>query len=245
MNSFFETIHPFIRFESEHLILLGGFAVFCIWLFKYLTSQKESAQKRILLLISVIVSLIQILKIPLDIYTGVFDVSSSLPFHMCSFLPFLLAGMYYTKSREVWGIIFFWSILGAAQANFTPGVKFSLFHYEALRFWLVHLFIIPLALFPAFIWKWELKLKDIWRTLIALNATALGMYFINLMLGSNYMYVMGRPPKASFFDVLPEWPIYILVLEVIIAIWSLMLYGIFNFVKYRSFQPQEVIPEEI
>ncbi|MEQ9307994.1 MAG: TIGR02206 family membrane protein [Balneolaceae bacterium] len=232
-----------MRFESEHLILLSGFAVFCIWLFKYLSPKKEGVHQSILLGISVIISLIQMVKIPLDIYTGVFDVSSSLPFHMCSFLPFLLAWMYYTKSREVWGVIFFWSILGAAQANFTPGVKFSLFYYEALRFWLVHLFIIPLALFPAIIWKWELKIKDVWRTLIALNGTALAMYFINLVLGSNYMYVIGKPPNASFFDLLPEWPIYILVLEVVIAIWSLMLFGIFNFVKYGSLQPPEAITE--
>lgn len=231
MNSFFETTHPFITYGAEHWIVLGGFTLFCIWLFRYLRPKEEKLQRNILLTIALVVSAVQLIKIPLDMYAGVFDATKHLPFHMCSFLPFVLAWVYYSKSRAVWGVIFFWSILGAGQANFTPGVELSLFHYEALRFWIVHLFTVPLAIFPALLWKWNLEFKDIGRTVIALNITAFGMCFLNLLLGSNYMYVMGKPPKASVFDILPEWPYYILVLEVVIAVWALLLFGVFKGIR--------------
>ena len=123
---------------------------------------------------------------------------------------------------------------GVSQANFTPSVEFSLFHYDAIRYWMVHLMLVLLGLYPAIVWGWDLELKDVGRSFIALNVVAGVIYFLNLILGSNYLYVMGKPPGTTFFSLLPEWPVYILVLEVIIIVWSLMVWGVFRMVKKTS-----------
>ncbi|HAW79434.1 MAG TPA: TIGR02206 family membrane protein, partial [Balneola sp.] len=87
----------------------------------------ESIQQKTLLLLALFLTVLQLGKIPLNHYTGVFDVTKDIPLHMCNFLPMIMIWVYATKNRTVWATIFFWIILGVSQANFTPSVEFSLF----------------------------------------------------------------------------------------------------------------------
>tara|TARA_Y100001935_G_scaffold223573_1_gene199118 strand:+ start:16424 stop:17167 length:744 start_codon:yes stop_codon:yes gene_type:complete len=234
VNSFFETTHLFAAYTTEHYLVVTGFIFFCIWFVRMMRSRPKEDQRRILLWMSVVVSLFQLAKIPLNLYTGVFDVTKDIPLHMCNFLPFVLVWVFYSKSRVVWATIFFWVILGASQANLTPTTDFALFYYDSIRYWVVHLFIVLLTIYPAIVWKWDLELKDVWRTFVALNAVALVIYFFNLMLGSNYLYIMYKPDNASLFALFPPWPTYILVIEGILIAWSLVLFGVFKMIRNRS-----------
>lgn len=98
----------------------------------------------------------------------------------------------------------FWVILGVSQANFTPSVEFTLFHYDAIRYWMVHLGLVLLAIYPAIAWKWMLEFKDVLRTFFALNGIALIIYGFNVVLNSNYMYLMGKPPGTTFTQFFPN-----------------------------------------
>lgn len=236
MNSFFDTTHTFTSYSKEHLLLLFGFLIFLIWFFRYMKTKPQELQQKILLGIAVTLSIAQLSKIPLNLYTGTFDVTKDVPLHMCNFLPFILVWVYATKSRVIWATVFFWIILGVSQANFTPSVDYSLFHYDAIRYWMVHMGLVLLALYPAISWNWELELKDVSRTIIWLNVAAVFIYGMNLLLDSNYLYVMGKPPGTTFFSLLPPWPTYILVLEVIVIVWSLMVLGVFKLIKRKSLQ---------
>lgn len=221
----------FTSYSVEHLLLLIGFTVLFIWFIRYSRSKSEPVQQKMLLGIAIIISVLQLAKIPLNLYSGTFDVTKDIPLHMCNFLPLIMVWVFATKNRTLWATVFFWIILGVSQANFTPSVEFSLFHNDAIRYWMVHLNLVLLGLYPAIVWKWELELKDVARTFIALNLVAIVIYFANQVLSSNYLYVMGKPPGTTFFSLLPEWPIYILVLEAIIVVWSLMIWGVFKVVK--------------
>lgn len=235
MNSFFGTDKYFSSYSTEHLLLLFGFLFFAIWFIRFIKPSSEKTQQKALLGIAIALSIAQLAKIPLNLYTDTFDVTKDIPLHMCNFLPFIMIGVYITKSRILWATVFFWIILGVSQANFTPSVDYSLFHYDAIRYWTVHMGLVLLALYPAIEWKWELELKDIGRTVIWLNIIAAFIYGINLILNSNYLYVMDKPPGTTFFSILPPWPAYILVLEVIILIWSLMILGIFKMVRKKGY----------
>ncbi len=236
MNSFFGTTNYFASYSPEHFLVLFGFLFFAIWFFRFLKTRSEENQRKALLSIAVALTVAQLIKIPLNHYTGTFDVTKDIPLHMCNFLPFIMVGVYITKSRIIWATVFFWIILGVSQANFTPSVDYSLFHYDAIRYWMVHLGLVLLALYPAIAWKWELELRDVARTLIWLNVVAVFIYGINLILDSNYLYVMGKPPGTTFFSILPPWPTYILVLEVIVLVWSLMVLGVFKLFRSAQFQ---------
>ncbi len=228
MNSFFETTNLFTSYSTEHYVVLLVFMVGVTGLVRWMKVQPEEKQRKILLAIAITLASMQLAKIPLNLYTNTFDVTRDIPLHMCNFLPFVMIWIYASKSRLVWATTFFWVVLGVSQANLTPSVTYSLFHYDAIRYWSVHLGLVLLALYPAIVWKWKLELKDVGRTIIALNVVAAIIYGINILLGSNYLYVMGKPPGTTFFSILPPWPMYILVIEVIISIWSLVLFGVFK-----------------
>lgn len=231
MNSFFETTHLFSSYSGEHLLLLTGFLIFGVVFIRRMKFLSEPKQQKILIWFSVILSVSQLAKIPLNLISDTFDHTKDIPLHMCNFLPFVLVWVYISKSRTAWATIFFWIILGVSQANLTPSVEYSLFHYDAIRYWLVHMGLVLLGLYPALNWGWELELKDIARTFIWLNVVAGVIYLLNLFLGSNYLYVMAKPPGTTFFSILPPWPAYILVLEVIIIVWAFMVFGLFNLLK--------------
>jgi len=55
--------------------------------------------------------------------------------------------------------------------------------------------------------------KSFLRVAVGVNAYMLVVYFINLALGSNYLFIMEKPPTASLLDVLGPWPWYILSME--------------------------------
>lgn len=234
MNSFFDTTHLFNSYSIEHFTVLGLFLLFTAVFFIHMGKKNEAYQRKILFGIAVILSISQLLKIPLNVLTDTFDPTKDIPLHMCNFLPMVMMWVYYKKSQKVWAAIFFWVIIGVSQANLTPSVEFSLFHYDAIRYWLVHLMLVILALYPAIKWNWGLSLKDVRNSVLALNVVAAILYPINLALNSNYLYIMGKPPGTTFFSILPEWPVYILYLEVILVIWALFVWAVFNRIKKKG-----------
>ena len=50
------------------------------------------------------------------------------------------------------------------------------------------------------------------------------IFVFNLVIGSNYLFIAHKPVTASLMDVLPPWPVYIIFLELIGAVMSLILY---------------------
>lgn len=245
MNTFFDTTYLFSSYSAEHFIVLLLFLGFCIWFITFMRTRSQEVQRKVLLVMAAMMSLSQLMKIPLNMYTGTFDVTHDIPLHMCNFLPFVLVWVYMKRDKNTWSVIFFWVVLGVSQANFTPSVQFSLFHYDAIRYWMVHLLLVLVALYPAIEWGWDLKLRDVGRSVVVLNFVALVIGGINLLLGSNYLYVMGKPPGTTFFSILPEWPVYLIYLELIFVAWALMVYGLFRWAKrgIRVYKSSHQLPE--
>lgn len=230
-NSFFHFEHKFINYSSEHLTILAFFTILGILFIKYVSKLKKNAQIKILLTTTIFICVFQLFKIAVKISNGTFTVTTDLPLHLCNFLPFVLIYVFWKESKEAWSVMFFWVVLGCAQANFTPAVNESLFYYDAVRYWLVHTFLVILTIYPAIAWKWGLTFRDVWRTLIWLNFTAFLIYFMNLYFKSNYLYLMEKPPGTNFYSILPEWPYYIISLEFILFGFASIVLLIYKLLK--------------
>ena len=133
--------------------------------------------------------------------------------------------MLLTKSYRIYEFAYFIGIAGAMQAFLTPEAgQYGLWHFRAMQTLIVHgtLIVTPiyLTLKEGFRPTW----KSMLRVIVGVNIYMVIVYFINLALGSNYLFIMHKPPSASLLDVLGPWPWYNLATEAIGLVIFLLLY---------------------
>lgn len=66
-----------------------------------------------------------------------------------------------------------------------------------------------------------------WRDYRFAVAVTLGWvaftFVFNLIAGTNYGYLNGKPPTASVLDLLGPWPVYLLVeILIVVCVWALI-----------------------
>lgn len=215
----------FSNYGMEHLWSFIG-SVSLIILFLYLGKYRwnEDEQKKYVTLICIFGAFTQLFKVFYKLQAGIFDPANDFPLHLCNMMILVMPFIMWYKNRTMWAITFFWIMAGCAQSLFTPTLTESLPHYEAIRYWAVHAFIILGALYGLYVFEFKLTIKDAVLSAIGLNIVAALIYPINLAFGSNYMYLNAKPAGQTFYDLLGPWPYYILSLEiVIIMVFSMIL----------------------
>ena len=75
---------------------------------------------------------------------------------------------------------------------------------------------------------------SVWRTILVLNVYMLLVTGLNYLIGSNYMYTLGKPATASLLDAMGPWPWYVLVGEVVALLLFLLLYLPFAWAERHS-----------
>lgn len=217
MDAFLIENGSFINYGTEHLICFTLSILFIISLLYIGKKYWNKSQNRLFLtLICSIGAFLQIFKLVYRYYAGYVDISNDLPLHLCNLMTIIMPFIVWFKWKKMWGITFFWIMAGCAQSIFTPTLTESLPHYEALRYWGVHAIIILGALHGLVVLNYKLTIMDAFRSILAINILAAILYPINLLLGANYMYLNAKPPGKTFYDLLGNWPGYIISLEIIV-----------------------------
>ncbi len=145
--------------------------------------------------------------------SGTFDYTEHLPLHLCNIMGFLLPIALYFKNQTLWSILYYWIMLGTIQSLVTPTLEHSFPHYEYWRYFIIHAGLVLLALYPIFVYGWRLKFYHAIRAALFMNLVALVVYFIDITIGANYMFMVGHPKGNTIYNLLGEWPIYFLNLE--------------------------------
>jgi hypothetical integral membrane protein (TIGR02206 family) len=173
---------------------------------------------------------------------GVWTPQALLPLHMCSAVTYIMAYAFLTDSRRLYPLVYFLGIAGAIQAVITPDA--AQFGYPHFRFWdslLSHGGLVLAGLWVVLVEGVKPTLRNLTETFAGLNVYALVLFFVNMALGSNYLYVNGKPDIASAMDLMPAWPYYILVLEALVILVFMLLYLPFR----RSQTPVRPTPLDV
>lgn len=178
---------------------------------------------------------IQLFKTFIRLYLGNFDITEDLPLQLCNILPLLMIiGLVY-RSRLILSVIFFWMLAGTAQANITPTLFNTFPHYEAIRYWAIHVGLPVLAVYSFYVLDYRYTMYDAVRSAFGLNVLAAIIYPINLALGANYLYLNAKPPAGTIYDLLGPWPWYIISLEVLMLIlFSVVLLPFLAYSRFRD-----------
>jgi hypothetical integral membrane protein (TIGR02206 family) len=156
---------------------------------------------------------------------GKWTIQSMLPLHLCSLLVWTGAWMLMTKNHRVYEFMYFMGIGGAIHALGTPGLgAYNFPHFTFFQYFISHGLIITSAIFMTVVEGLRPTWKSMLRVFIWMNIYAGIVYLINTYIGSNYLLLNYKPDTPSILDLLPEWPIYILYMELIGIATMLVLY---------------------
>jgi hypothetical integral membrane protein (TIGR02206 family) len=219
MNGFFEFDYsgePFQLFGPKHLIVITIFVAIILFLFLGWKNPTEQGKRRMRYFLAAVLFVWESAWHIWSIAGGTWTVTYNLPLHICSIMVWLSIAMLLTKSYRIYEYAYFIGIAGAMQAFLTPEAGiYGLWHFRAMQTLIVHgtLIVIPIyfSLKEGFRPTWQSFL----RVAIGVNLYMVVVYFINLALGSNYLFIMHKPPTASLLDVLGPWPLYIVFMELI------------------------------
>ena len=214
----------FELFGNTHLAALGTFIVLNLILisFRNASDGTKSVLRWVLALILVVN---EVAWHYWNYVHGKWTIQIMLPLHLCSLLVWTGAYMLMTRSYRVYEFMYFMGIAGAIQALATPGIGIYGFpHFVFFQYFLSHGLIITSAIYMTVVEGFRPTLKSILRVVIWMNVYALIIYFINIAIGSNYLMINEKPTPPTLLDLLPEWPIYILYMELIGFLSILLLY---------------------
>jgi hypothetical integral membrane protein (TIGR02206 family) len=167
------------------------------------------------------------------LFHGRWTVQTMLPLHICSLMVWISGIMLVTRSYRVYEFSYFLGIGAGLQALATPDLGIYGFpHFRYFQTLLSHGLIVTASIYMTAVEGFRPACKSMLKAALWMNMYALGIYFVNDALGSNYLMVNAKPDVPSLLDLLPEWPWYILWMEGMGIITFLLLYSPF-FVKSR------------
>jgi hypothetical integral membrane protein (TIGR02206 family) len=154
---------------------------------------------------------------------GYWDLQKTLPLQLCDLASMVAVYALWTRRRWAAAVTYFWGLTLTSQAMLTPDLAADFPDPVFLLFWAMHLLVVWAAVYVV----WGLGLAPTWRTYgvaVAVTAVwAVTVFTFNVVAGTNYGYLNGKPAARSALDLLGPWPWYVLAEIAIVAVfWALI-----------------------
>lgn len=226
--------NPFALFQPPQLVILLIIVLVNLWLLRF-RGAPESTLKTVRWTMAIVLWMNETAWHVWNIYLGTWNVQTMLPLHMCSVLIWLAGIMLVFKNYSIYEFVYFLGIGGGLQALLTPDVGIYNFpHFRYFQTFIAHGLLVTSGIFMTTVEGFRPTWKSILRVVVIANIYMVVIYFVNTAIGSNYLMVNGKPPLASILDLLPEWPYYLIHVELIGILTCLLLYIPFAIKDWRS-----------
>lgn len=228
MSHFFSSkahLGEFVLFGPTHWIMLGVVLIVNLSLILLRRNVSEKKRRFLRYALAGILAINEIAYHLWLILTDQWDCQWHLPLHLCSAFVWLSIIMLIWKIYPIFEIAYFSGIVGAIQPLLTAEVgAYGFPHFYAFQIFISHGGIITAAIFMAAIEGFRPTWASIGRMFLWGNLYMLFVTIVNVILGCNYMYTLRKPHINTILDYLGPWPWYILSLEVLALIFSIILY---------------------
>jgi len=222
-----ETITPglgFSHFDGVHLAWLGLFVisiVVCTVWFKKMNQRGRDVFKKTIALSLIIM---EVLKISLLALTGRFR-WGYLPFHLCGINIFLIVAHAWKPTRLLDNFLYLICIPGALAAllfpNWTALPVRNIYHIHSS---IVHILLVMYPLVQALNGTLDLDVKMVPKCLGLLVLMAIPIYGLNLLWGTNFMFLMRADAGNPLVLFEQMWGSHLLGFPVIIAAVVVVMY---------------------
>ena len=138
--------------------------------------------------------------------------AEALPLHLCNAAAFLVAYVLARRSYSAFEIAYFWALTGTVQAILTPDLPSGYPSLPYLTFFLSHGLVIMGVFYAIVVYGFRPTLSSVGKAIVVTLAYAALIAPVNVLLGTNYLYLRHKPAGASLIDYLGPWPWYIAAL---------------------------------
>lgn len=212
--AFFAYNKDFTLFGTQHISVMLLTVLLCIAApisaRRYWNDRQKLWVSRVM---AVTISFWALAYILIKLWLGDFDYQTDLPFDICNLTALTLPFLMWTPTYRVHEVLYFWIFAGTVQAILTPHLFNGFPNFIFIKYWIVHSGLVVYAVYVTLAFDLRPSLRSIVKAFLMLQAYLIFVVIINLLLGSNYVYVLGKPPTASALDYLGPWPWYLLVVE--------------------------------
>ena len=242
-------------FSAEHIGVLVTLTLvttaLCVWLRRTRHDYRAAAaQRRVCRALALVLIATAVFEQFHAAATGRWDVTGSLPLHLCDIGVWVTAIALWLVTRDpqhpvasppaqsLYELAYFWGLGGTLQAIITPDVEEPFPHIVFFRFFITHggivvgalAMTIGLGLRPRRSAPWR-----VWRLTLALALVVLGINAALWALGypdANYMYLGGPADNPTILDHLGPWPWSLLSLAALGTALIALLYAPFWIVDH-------------
>jgi hypothetical integral membrane protein (TIGR02206 family) len=218
----------------QHVLPIILAVIFCVCIVGYAKFQLSQNQQNVVFnCIGCFVSFVVIAFHLYSIRLGNYKITTDLPLYLCSLIALLIPIFTYYKKFWMYEILLFWIIAGTTQGIITPDILEGFPAFDYFRYWIVHLGLLIIIFYATFVFNMRPKLKSVFKAFFALQVYLIFMVVINYVLKANYFYLNEKPQSASLLDYFGAWPLYIIVVQVIIIPYFLLIYLPFHLVERK------------
>ena len=216
---------PFMFFGVAHIVALLVIVILNVLLIWRYKNAPEKAKRTVAYMMAGVLWANELNWHLWNAFTDQWTIQTMLPLHLCSVLVWTGALMLVTKNYSIYEFCYFLGIGGALQALLTPDLgPYGFPHFRFFQTYISHGLIITATIYMTVVESFRPTWKSLLRVALWINVYMAVVFGINILIGSNYLFVAHKPPTASLLDLLPSWPWYIIWMEVFGLIICLILY---------------------
>ncbi|ADO83200.1 TIGR02206 family membrane protein [Ilyobacter polytropus] len=214
-------MNRFELFSKEHFFYLAAYSL--ITLIFIIISLKVRDKKSFARNSATIIGILKLSELAYRFVILGDPIRFLLPLHLCNLTLIMAIIAMITKNKFFLNLTYFWSA-GTIFALLTPEVKINFPHLLNISFFSTHFYLIFSAVYCVKVFNFKPDFKNLLKAFKYVNLAFIIIFFINLALKTNYMFVNYKPTFKSPLDYMGPWPYYIIVLEIITFVCFLVMY---------------------
>ena len=226
----------FSLFGLDHGVTLAAAFVVCIAVPIVGRALSDKGRIRLAWWIGGAILVVELLiKLPVRVAVFDFPLSEELPLHLCRLGALAGAWLMFTRSSWAFDLVYFWAFGGGVLAVLTPDIRIGPPHMIFLLFYVGHTLEILAVTYAMVVFGLRPTFRSVVRCLVVTQLLMVVIYPLNLLLGSNYLFLNRPPVEASIIDSLGSGWQYLVGLELLAAFFILLCYVPFFLWDLRAY----------
>ena len=160
---------------------------------------------------------------PYLIATGNWEVSHSLPLHICHITGLLSGIALFWRNQRVYEVLLFFGVPGGIHSILTPELPHGLDTVFVLEYFISHGGIILVPLYLTWVRGMRPGKGSWWQVFLGAQLLLPFIFLANWLSGGNYWYVSRKPLVENPF-LIGDWPWYIFVVLAVGLVHFLIVY---------------------